>query len=248
MKILVTGSDGFIAQNLIETLIKNPSLSLLTHNRGGTKSGLLEKLEEADFLFHLAGVNRSSDESEFVRVNVDLTEVIASYLKSTDHPIPIVFSSSIQSGRETIYGKTKLEAELILTEYAKDVGDVVRIYRLPNVFGKWSKPDYNSAVATFCFRVANDLEISVPNPASPLMLVYVDDVVESFVGDLDQKATSGIVGEVRPIYETTVGNVCEIIKNFKNRKENNENKKQQDYLIENLEKTYFYFLKDRKIS
>ena len=111
MKILVTGSDGFIAQNLIETLIKNPSLSLLTHNRGGTKSGLLEKLEEADFLFHLAGVNRSSDESEFVRVNVDLTEVIASYLKSIDHPIPIVFSSSIQSGRETIYGKTKLEAE-----------------------------------------------------------------------------------------------------------------------------------------
>lgn len=241
MKVLVTGSQGFIGRNLIEALANIDGLTILTHTRHDSERELLKKLETADFIFHLAGVNRNNSNSEFVKVNVELTRTIVDYLNLLRRKIPIVFTSSIQSGSETIYGRTKSEAESILLNYAKDTGARVRIYKLPNVFGKWSKPDYNSAIATFCYRVVNNLPINVPDPIASLRLVYIDDVVKTFARDLEINAANNAFGVVKPEFDTTVGEVLRSIRNFKDSLEASNQLEQKSELIHNLYLTYLSF-------
>ena len=242
MKVLVTGSQGFIGRNLIEALANIDGLTILTHTRHDSERELLKKLETADFIFHLAGVNRNNSNSEFVKVNVELTRTIVDYLNLLRRKIPIVFTSSIQSGSETIYGRTKSEAESILLNYAKDTGARVRIYKLPNVFGKWSKPDYNSAIATFCYRVVNNLPINVPDPIASLRLVYIDDVVKTFARDLEINAANNAFGVVKPEFDTTVGEVLRSIRNFKDSLEASNQLEQKSELIHNLYLTYLTYL------
>lgn len=241
MKVLVTGSQGFIGRNLIEALANIDGLTILTHTRHDSERELLKKLETTDFIFHLAGVNRNNSNSEFVKVNVELTRTIVDYLNLLRRKIPIVFTSSIQSGSETIYGRTKSEAESILLNYAKDTGARVRIYKLPNVFGKWSKPDYNSAIATFCYRVVNNLPINVPDPIASLRLVYIDDVVKTFARDLEINAANNAFGVVKPEFDTTVGEVLRSIRNFKDSLEASNQLEQKSELIHNLYLTYLSF-------
>ena len=241
MKVLVTGSQGFIGRNLIEALANIDGLTILTHTRHDSQQELLKKLETTDFIFHLAGVNRNNSDLEFVKVNVELTRTIVDYLNLLRRKIPIVFTSSIQSGSETIYGRTKSEAESILLNYAKDTGARVRIYRLPNVFGKWSKPDYNSAIATFCYRVVNNLPINVPDPIASLRLVYIDDVVKMFAKDLEINAANNAFGVVKPEFDTTVGEVLRSIRNFKDSLEASNQLEQKSELIHNLYLTYLSF-------
>lgn len=242
MKVLVTGSQGFIGRNLIEALANIDGLTILTHTRHDSERELLKKLETTDFIFHLAGVNRNNSNSEFVKVNVELTRTIVDYLNLLRRKIPIVFTSSIQSGSETIYGRTKSEAESILLNYAKDTGARVRIYKLPNVFGKWSKPDYNSAIATFCYRVVNNLPINVPDPIASLRLVYIDDVVKTFARDLEINAANNAFGVVKPEFDTTVGEVLRSIRNFKDSLEASNQLEQKSELIHNLYLTYLTYL------
>ena len=241
MKVLITGSQGFIGRNLIEALVNIDGLTILTHTRHDSEQELLKKLETTDFIFHLAGVNRNNSDLEFVKVNVELTRTIVDYLNLLRRKIPIVFTSSIQSGSETIYGRTKSEAESILLNYAKDTGARVRIYRLPNVFGKWSKPDYNSAIATFCYRVVNNLPINVPDPIASLRLVYIDDVVKMFAKDLEINAANNAFGVVKPEFDTTVGEVLRSIRNFKDSLEASNQFEQKSELIHNLYLTYLSF-------
>lgn len=176
-----------------------------------------------------------------MKVNVELTRTIVDYLNLLRRKIPIVFTSSIQSGSETIYGRTKSEAESILLNYAKDTGARVRIYKLPNVFGKWSKPDYNSAIATFCYRVVNNLPINVPDPIASLRLVYIDDVVKTFARDLEINAANNAFGVVKPEFDTTVGEVLRSIRNFKDSLEASNQLEQKSELIHNLYLTYLSF-------
>ncbi len=241
MKVLITGSQGFIGRNLIEALLNIDGLTILTHTRHDSKQELLKKLETTDFIFHLAGVNRNNSDSEFVNVNVELTKTIVDYLNLLHREIPIVFTSSIQSGSATIYGRTKSEAELILLNYAKDTGARVRIYKLPNVFGKWSRPDYNSAIATFCYRVVNNLPINVPDSIASLRLVYIDDVVKTFARDLEINASNNVFGVVEPEFDTTVGEVLRSIRNFKDSLEASNQFEQKSELIHNLYLTYLSF-------
>ena len=241
MKVLITGSQGFIGRNLIEALVNIEGLTILTHTRHDSEQELLKKLETTDFIFHLAGVNRNNSDSEFVNVNVKLTKTIVDYLNLLHREIPIVFTSSIQSGSATIYGRTKSEAESILLNYAKDTGASVRIYKLPNVFGKWSKPDYNSAIATFCYRVVNNLPINVPDPIASLRLVYIDDVVKTLARDLEINASNNVFGVVEPEFDTTVGEVLRSIRNFKDSLEASSQFEQKSELIHNLYLTYLSF-------
>ena len=209
MRALVTGSNGFIARNLIIDLKSQPGVVVLTHDRTQSEKEFLRKLEISDIVFHLAGVNRSDFDIDFIRTNIEMTSKIIEHLEQIQSRSPIIFSSSSQAGNDTIYGKTKVEAENLLRLHQERTKSGIRIYRLFNVFGKYSRPDYNSVVATFCHRVANGLEISMPNPDAQLKLVAVDDVVRTFVNELRFDHSRDIFGTIEPVYETTVRELYE---------------------------------------
>jgi len=218
MKILVTGSEGFIAKNLIEHLKRDESIELYLFSKKDSLNLLKAYVQEVDFIFHLAGVNRPKSVDEFYEGNSNLTKFIINTLKDSNKNTPILLSSSTQAELDNDYGKSKLEAENLLLEYAKESGSKVYIYRLPNVFGKWSKPNYNSVIATWCYNIANDLDIKVNNAETELSLVYIDDVVKSFIEKLVAK-DSTIYCEVEPIYKKTLGKIKELLFKFKDNRE-----------------------------
>ncbi len=164
MKILVTGSNGFVGKNLVCEL----------HNRGyddlylydiDTDPELLSTFtKDCEFVFHLAGVNRPKEQIEFMEGNFGFTSTLLDSLKSHQNTAPVLISSSIQAELDNPYGRSKKAGEDLLFSYAKETGSIVYVYRLPNVFGKWCKPNYNSAVATFCHNIARDLPITVNDP------------------------------------------------------------------------------------
>lgn len=182
--VLVTGSTGFIGKNLCALLKQDKNLRVLEFNRNNTKKELEESLEKSDFVFHLAGVNRTKKESEFNEVNQKLTQDILSSLEKSGKKTPILITSSVQAALDNPYGRSKKAAEDAVFEWAKSTGTKSYIYRLPGVFGKWSRPNYNSVVATFCHNIANGLSITVNDPETELTLVYIDDVVQEFVKTL----------------------------------------------------------------
>lgn len=214
MRVAVTGANGFIGQNLCLKLSENEDIEILYITRDTVKESLFDILKKADFIFHLAGVNRPKNEEEFKIGNTDLTKTICDNLIDNNLSTPIVYASSTQAELDNPYGISKREAENIILKYSEDTDAKVYIYRLPNVFGKWCKPNYNSAVATFAYNISRGLPINIVDPSSPLNLVYIDDVFESFINLLDSKSQPGFQ-TISPIYETSVGKVAELLKSFK---------------------------------
>lgn len=218
---MITGANGFIGKNLQLHLVERKDVEVVCFNRDDRVEHLLALLQEVNFVFHLAGVNRTEDHQEFTRGNVNLTQALCQAVcdvaQSTGRKVPIVFTSSIQAGRDTLYGQSKLAAEETLKSASLSHGIPVHIFRLCNVFGKWCKPNYNSAVATFCHNVARGLPIQVNDPSAPVTLVYVDDVIERFVQLMDgADAAIGSDGfaTVSPQYTTTVGQLARHIQGF----------------------------------
>ena len=218
MKILVTGSNGFIAKNLIEYLKIDKNIDVYLYNRNQSINILEAYVKEVDFIFHLAGVNRPDDVSEFYEGNSSLTKTIVDFLITDNKKTPILLSSSIQSSEDNDYGKSKLEAEKLLIEYSKVTGAKVYIYKLPNVFGKWSRPNYNSVISTWCHNIANNLEIQVNNRDVELSLVYIDDVVKSFVDKISHISDSYYF-EIDTIYKKTLGEIESLLYEFKSNRE-----------------------------
>ena len=227
MKILITGSKGFIGKNLTAELnnIKeskakgynlNPDLTLFEYDIDTDPSLLDGYCKNADFVFHLAGVNRPKDQSEFMEGNFGFTSVLLDTLKKHRNNCPMMLSSSIQAELDNPYGVSKKAGEDLLFHYGKEVGADVLIYRLPNVFGKWCRPNYNSAVATFCHNIANDLPIQVNNRSANMTLVYIDDVVKELISALEGKPNR--VGEfcMVPVeHKITLGEIVDLIYSFK---------------------------------
>ena len=186
MKILVTGAKGFIGKNLIGEL-RNRDYTIIFEYDIDTKEELLDEYcREADFVFNLAGVNRPKDATEFKVGNHDFVATLINTLRKHENYCPILLSSSVQAELDNPYGISKKAGEELLLSYGKEVGAEVFIYRLPNVFGKWCRPNYNSGVATFCNNIALGLPITVNDPKVVMKLVYIDDVVNEFIGKLEK--------------------------------------------------------------
>ncbi|WP_373073953.1 NAD-dependent epimerase/dehydratase family protein [Sulfurimonas sp.] len=219
MKILITGSNGFIAKNLITHLERDESHKLYLFSKEDSETILDAYLREVDFVFHLAGVNRPKDIEEFYTGNSNFTKKITEVLREEKKNIPILITSSTQTSLENDYGKSKLEAEKVLQQYAQDTGANIFIYRLPNVFGKWSKPNYNSVISTWCYNIANNLDIQVNNSITELNLVYVDDVVKSFIEKLNFKSEQ-VYFDIDTVYIKTLGQIQELLYSFKDNRTN----------------------------
>lgn len=249
MRVLISGANGFVGKNLQLHLAERKDVQVVCFTRGDDLAQLTAVLQGVDFVFHLAGVNRPQDPQEFVSGNVDLTlalcQAACTAAEATGKKIPIVYTSSTQAGCDNLYGKSKRGAEDALREAARSHQLPVHIFRLPNVFGKWCKPNYNSAVATFCHNIARDLPIQVNDPAAPVTLVYVDDVIERFVQLMDGADTAldaDGFATVTPQYTTTVGELARQIQAFKVSRTNLMTERVGTGLVRALYATYVSYL------
>ncbi len=242
MKVLVTGSDGFIGKNLVSQLRDRKGFEIIGYDTGFSETDLQEAIAQVEFICHFAGVNRPDDASEFSRVNTGLTETLCDLVKKSHRKIPIIFSSSIQVDRNNPYGISKLAAENILLEYSRQVDVPVYVFRLPNVFGKWCRPNYNSVVATFCYNIVHGLPIQINDPAYRLKLVYIDDLVEEISRLIPAGIGVGSYCEVGTTYEITVGELAEVIRSFKSSRNSLVSPRVGSGLVRALYSTYVSYL------
>ena len=211
--VLVTGSEGFIGKNLITRLQELDSVVIKSFDKEDNIETLKKYLQESDFIFHLAGVNRPEKVEEFKKVNAGLTKDIINLLEEIGKKIPVVITSSIQADLDNPYGKSKKMAEDELIKYSKRNNVPVYIFRLPNVFGKWSRPNYNSVVSTFCYNISHNLDITISDPKRELELVYINAVISEFVSLLAKKERN--VGKyfynIKRVFKISVGKLAEKI-------------------------------------
>ncbi len=238
MKILITGAKGFVGKNLVENLKnirdgkdrvhKIPSdLEVLEYDIDNTEAELEEYCKKADFVFNLAGVNRPKDNSEFMKGNFGFGEKLLNLLKKYKNNCPVMLSSSVQATLEgryagSEYGKSKLAGEELFKNYGKETGARVLIYRFPNLFGKWCRPNYNSAVATFCNNIANNLPIQVNDRNTELDLVYIDDLVKELLRAINENETKDEKGYcyVPEVHHVTLGEIVDLLYEFKESRKN----------------------------
>jgi len=261
MKILVTGAKGFVGRNLCLTLEQMPDIEVLKYDLGDELK-LDGYAAECDFVMHLAGVNRPKDPAEFKTGNTVFTEDILEKMAARQNPPPVLLSSSIQAALDNDYGKSKAAAEDAVRTYGEKTGAPVFIYRLANVFGKWCRPNYNSAVATWCYNIAHDLPIMVRDPAATVTLVYIDDVVKSFISHVERvetcreiESTCSIrstrlkeILSVEPSYTRSLGEIVELIKSFHDEPNTLMVPDQQNGFTKKLYSTYLAALPEDKFS
>ena len=219
MKVLVTGADGFIGKNLCISLMRNPSIEIVKFTKDMAMDALQGLVDSVEFIFHLAGVNRPQDDAEFVAGNADLTLAICDAVKATGRNIPIILTSSTQAERMNAYGRSKLQAEMHLLNLYMETGNKVYIYRLPNVFGKWCKPNYNSVVATFCHNISHGLPIQVNDPSAELSLVHIGAVVHSFMQVFKTRPSDKLYMDVAPVYKVKLGELADQLYKFRDSRE-----------------------------
>lgn len=243
MKILVTGAKGFIGRNLVATLKQNKEHTIYEYDRDSDPLLLDSYCQDAEFVFHLAGVNRPLDESEFIKGNYDLTLSLLETLKKYHNACPIMLASSTQAELDNPYGRSKKAGEELLINYHRDTNAKALIYRFSNVFGKWCKPNYNSVVATFCYNIAHSLPIQVHDPSAMLKLIYIDDVINELIRALYGKAN--IVNEfceVAVAYTISLGEIAELIYSFKKSRDDKSILNMQDAFTKKLYSTYLSYL------
>lgn len=222
MKVLVTGAKGFIGRNLISELERRENVEVMPFDIDSPAEALEEYCRECNFVFNLAGVNRPEHTEEFMEGNFGFASTLVQILKKYQNTCPIMNSSSIQAALDNPYGKSKKAGEDMLYAYGKEVGAEVYVYRFPNVFGKWCRPNYNSAVATFCNNIANGLPIQVNDRNTVMHLVYIDDVVEELLQALDRHPHLNPDGYcyVPTVHEVTLGEIVDLLYSFKESREN----------------------------
>lgn len=245
MKILVTGAKGFIGKNLC-VVLKEKEYEVLPYDLQ-SEQPLEELVSKCDFVMHLAGVNRPETEAEFTTGNVTLTQELITLLKKENRKIPVLLSSSIQAERDNPYGKSKKEAEDCIFAYGKDTGSPVFVYRLENAFGKWCRPNYNSVIATFCHNVTRDLPIEIHDCEAEVTFVYIDDIVNAFIGCINQEGSQDIC-HVKPTYTIKIGQVADMLYGFKELRKNIQVPNLIDGFEKKLYSTYLSYLPEDQFS
>jgi UDP-2-acetamido-2,6-beta-L-arabino-hexul-4-ose reductase len=241
MNIIVTGSKGFIGTNLLEHLRRMEGVEADGLSRVDVPAVWEKKLDQADIVFHLAGSNRPPDPGEFQKDNHELTRFIVDRLEKNGRPYKLIYSSTIQATQDNPYGKSKKDAEDYIYKHVKK--GMAFIYRLANVFGKWGRPEYNSAVATFCYNSSHNIPIQIRDPEYTMRLVYIDDVVRSFSGLIPKPFSAGTSEmPVTPEYSITLGELATIIRSFRNNRETLFIPDLGDGLIKALYSTWLSYL------
>ncbi|MDD6484998.1 MAG: capsular polysaccharide biosynthesis protein CapF [Clostridiales bacterium] len=253
MKILITGSGGFVGKNLVSRLENIRDGKDKTHSSDielmlydiDTKEELLDTYaRECDFVFHLAGVNRPKEESEFMEGNFGFTSRLLELLEKHGSTAPVLVTSSIQAQLDNPYGRSKREGEKLIFDYGKRRGIRTCVYRLENVFGKWCRPNYNSAVATFCHNIANGLPIKVNDREHMMRLVYIDDVTKEFIRALDGEENRCEDGfcRVPQVHEAALGEIADLLYSFKESRSTLAVSDMGDEFTKKLYSTYLSYL------
>ena len=249
MKILVTGSNGFVGKNLIAELNNKGYKDIYKFDLDTDKALLSEYTKDCEFVFHLAGVNRPKDEKEFMEGNFGFTSELLDSLRKHNNKSAVLITSSIQAESENAYGNSKRAGEGVLFNYSKETGAKALVYRLPNLFGKWSRPNYNTVVATYCYNISRDLDIQVNNPDALLNLCYIDDVVEEFIKAMEGNPTkNNEFCTVSITHEIKLGELAETIQGFKSSRVNLTVPNMENELEKKLYSTYLSFLPEDKFS
>lgn len=260
MNVLVTGAKGFIGKNLITSLYnikegKDKTFALISdldifeYDIDTDPALLDEYCRSADYVFNLAGVNRPKDQTEFMTGNFGFASTLLNTLKKYNNKCPVMLSSSTQAALDNPYGKSKKAGEDLFFEFAKDTGAQVLVYRFPNVFGKWCRPNYNSAVATFCYNIAHDLPITVNNRSVTMTLVYIDDVVAELLNALWGKENhDGVYCKVPIEHKITLGDIVDLIYSFKASRDGRSVADMSDVFTKDLYATYLSYLPEDKFS
>ena len=249
MKVLVTGAKGFIGKNLVSTLDREDKYEIICIDRENSKEELEKGVLNSDFIVHLAGINRPKNEEEFFKGNTGLTEEIIEILKKNNKNTSILITSSIQADLDNAYGQSKKGAEEALIKYMADTKGNVFIFRLPNVFGKWCRPNYNSAIATFCHNIARGEEVWISDPSKEMTLVYIDDVVINIKNVIDNEKTY-IPGyqNVDIEHKATLGEIVDLINSFKESRKSLMIPNMENELTKKLYSTYLSYLPEKDFS
>lgn len=245
----MTGASGFVGKNLVQSLRLLSNYEVFEYTRASTVEELENYTKEADFVFHIAGVNRPDNEAEFMKGNYGLTSELLESLIKHDNKAPILMTSSIQAELDNPYGKSKLAGEQLVQAYGTEHDVPTYIYRLPNLFGKWSKPNYNSVVATFCYNIASDKGITVNNPDADLTLAYIDDVVKELFNALKGKANlvEGY-GAVTVVHDIKLGQLANLIQSFKDSRQSLMVPDMANPFVKKLYSTYLSYLPEDDFS
>jgi UDP-2-acetamido-2,6-beta-L-arabino-hexul-4-ose reductase len=213
MNILITGSDGFIGKNLFYKLSEYNKFNILTINKKTSRKRMESNLLNADIIFHLAGINKETLPQYNYENNFNFTNDICCFLKKNKKNTKIIYASTTQVKLNNVYGKSKLKAEKILLNYKKKTNADLIIYRLPNVFGKWSKPSYNSVVSTFCYNISRKKNIIVTEPNKKIKLLYIDDLLDSFLSNIKNKKKDIFI-KIKNTYTLSLLELSKLIKSF----------------------------------
>jgi UDP-2-acetamido-2,6-beta-L-arabino-hexul-4-ose reductase len=248
--ILITGANGFIGRNLTAAFRELKEIDLFLYDIEDPAEKLSEYVLKADIIFHLAGINRPKDESEFISGNLGSLESVIKLCEDNKKLIPIVLTSSIQADYDNPYGISKRRAEEALIKYGMDNDVKVYVYRLKNVFGKWCRPNYNSAVATFCHNIANDLPVTISNRENVVNLVYIDDIVEKFtkIPGYTYSEKEKYFHEIDISYSKTLGEIVDLLYKFKNSRTDLSIPDLSDRFEKALYSTYLSYLPKDKFS
>jgi UDP-2-acetamido-2,6-beta-L-arabino-hexul-4-ose reductase len=250
-KILVTGAKGFIGKNLVAELKNRKAGEILEFDKDNTIAELESFSVICEVVFHLAGINRPLNDHEFTEGNLDFTNTLLAFLKNNNNKAPVIFSSSIQSKQDNPYGRSKLAAENAIVKYSEETGSPVAVYLLPNVFGKWCRPSYNSVVATFCHNISHGLPIQINDPEALMHQVYVNDVVDEFILKseyLTGKKGAETIADLEPVYPIKLGELASMIYSFKESRTQLSIPALSDDFTRKLYATYLSYLPEDQFS